>query len=149
MKTIGVICLIVFLSACVLGLLVKYRLRQLLVEHELKTLALYYHNYYSTHGRAPSCLEDLETFSPPPPLGDGRAAGVDAPLAFEMVREGRFVIIWDAVFYGDSEENEKYVLGYETCTPEKGGRVMRAGGSVRFCTAEEFHACPKIRTVND
>jgi hypothetical protein len=42
--------------------------------------------------------------------------------------------------------NDKYVLGHEPKASEVGGLVMRAGGTVRYLTASEFNAMPKIKT---
>ena len=49
----------------------------------------------------------------------------DAPRAFEMIRKGRFVVIWDAVLLSDGDENDKYVLGYESSASEDGGHQQR------------------------
>jgi hypothetical protein len=120
-----------------------------LLEYDLKKFALLYHEYNAAHDRSPSSLDDLEAFTPEDTLGINPPETYDAPRAFEMIRSGRFIIIWDAELLPDGDQNEKYVLGYERNASEDGGLVMRAGGSVRYLTAEQFKALPKIKTRGD
>lgn len=119
------------------------------LEHDLKVFALLYHEYNAEHDRAPSGLADLESFARKHAVGIDLSDMYDAPRAFDMIRDGRFVVIWDAVLLSDGDENDKYVLGYESNVPEGGGLVMYAGGSVRYVTAEEFEALPRIKTRSD
>jgi hypothetical protein len=122
---------------------------RLLVEHDLKGFALLYHEFNAAQGRSPGSLADLESFARADSLGGNSGLYFNLARVFEMVRNGRFVIIWDAVFFPDSEENEKYVLGHEPHAAEDGGLVMRASGSVQRLTAAEFNALPRIETRID
>ncbi|MBI3863304.1 MAG: hypothetical protein HY290_15540 [Planctomycetia bacterium] len=118
---------------------------RLLLEHDLKKFALLYHEFNDAHGRPPSTLADLESFMPKNTIN--APDFYRAPRAFEMVRNNRFLVLWDAVLLPDGDANDKYVLGYEPESSEVGGLVMRAGGTVRYLTASEFNALPKIRTL--
>lgn len=143
---IGVVAIL--MCACVVLVWLPNKHRQLL-EYDFKKLALLYHEYNAAHDKAPSGLTDLESFIPEDQFGINSPDMYDAPRAFEMIRDGRFVIIWDAAILSDGDENEKYVLGYESNASEDGGLVMRAGGSVRYVTAEQFKALPRIKTRAD
>ncbi len=115
---------------------------RLITKHSLRELAFLYHNYHHVYRRSPSNLEDLLRYEEQA----GSMSGTS--LATAMVREGRFILIWDAVLFPDGEENEKYVLGYEADVSQQGGLVMR-GGSVYSMSAEAFHRLPKIPTRSD
>ena len=122
---------------------------QRLLEHDLKVFALLYHEYNAEYDRAPSRLDDLESFAREHAVGINSSDMYDAPRAFEMIRKGRFVVIWDAVLLSNGDENDKYVLGYESSASEDGRLVMLAGGSLRYVTGEEFEALPRIKTRSD
>ena len=144
--------LIAFVVLAVLGIGVagwisKYNanLNRKLLIFEIRKFGLLYHEFYAAHGRAPNGLAELKSFTPP--LNSGELHRGER--AFDAIRRGQIVIIWSAVFRDDGEENDKYLLGYESTAPEKGGITIRAGGSVREMTAEEFNAYPKIPTLAD
>jgi len=99
---------------------------------ELAKFALEYHEFNAAHGAAPARLDDLKE----------RSSAF--PNVYTQIEDGRLVVIWNAKLSHDGNENENYVLAYEKTVPEKGGWVIRAGGSVRRMTAEEFQKLPKI-----
>ena len=63
-----------------------------------------------------------------------------------MIRGGTFVVRWDARLTGDGQENDRYVLGYESRTPDQGGWVLMGGGGRQHVSAGEFQALPLIPT---
>jgi hypothetical protein len=106
------------------------------LDYELKGLAMDYHNFHEEEGRGPANVEELKQFSSTAlPSSGGLSEAID---------RGEFVVIWNAALFPAAEENEKYVLGYETKVPESGGLVLFGGGSVRNVSAEEFKTLPPI-----
>lgn len=120
--------------------------RRLLIV-EIKRFGLLYHEFYSAYRRAPTDLVELESFTPPNPFA--KPGFYHGKRVTDAIRQGRFVVVWSAVFTGDSDENEKYLLGYENTAPEKGGVVLHANGVVREITADEFKSFPKVASRVD
>ena len=108
------------------------------LEHELKGLGLKYHYFYDENGRGPANADELRQHK--------SAFGETGELskAWKAIDNGEFTLIWNAALSPDSDENEKYVLGYEKQVPAQGGLVMFGGCSVRYVSAEEFKKLPKI-----
>jgi hypothetical protein len=99
---------------------------------ELLCVALAYHRFAEVHGKSPGGLADIE------------ADRESFPEVFEMIRDGTFVIRWNAKLTGDGVENDKYVLGHASQVPNEGGWVLMGGGGRQQITATEFHALPPI-----
>ena len=96
---------------------------------ELLCVALAYHRFAEDHdGVSPRGLADIES------------ERSSFPQVFEMIRSGAFVVRWDARLTGDGRENDRYVLGYESRTPEQGGWVLMGGGGRQQVSAGEFRA---------
>ncbi len=108
--------------------------RRALFEHELKGLGMQYHSYYAEYGRAPANAEELRQFKPP--FGD---LG-ELSMAWNAIESGEFKLVWNALLDKNTNENEKYVLGFERQTAERGGLVMMGDCSLRQVTAEQFNA---------
>ena len=101
---------------------------------ELLCVALAYHRFAEDRGVSPHGLADIE------------AERGTFPQVYDMIRGGSFVVRWEAQLTGDGEENDKYVLGYESKAPSEGGWVLMGGGGRRDVSAGEFHALPLIPT---
>ena len=122
----------------------RHQARQALTENGFKQIGLHYHNYHSMHGRGPSCLEDLESFVANEEVGTLIRPADE--LAFALIRGGRFVVVWDAVF--DGEPLGERILGYESLARDKGGLVLLADGFVGYCTAEDIGGYPEIKSLD-
>src|SRR5690348_9299600 len=80
---------------------VDYRRR--VTELQFKLLALEYHNFYSQHNRAPKNLEELESNTITIPGFPETFKSSSFPIASAQIREGRFVMVWNAVLPGAAE----------------------------------------------
>jgi hypothetical protein len=100
--------------------------------NDLKQIVLAYHNHVDANrGRPPARAEDLGPFVE----NDARILGA--------LKSGEYVILWNSTFQAMTAGTSNTVLGYEKQTPEKGGLVAMADGSVKTMTAQEFKAAPK------
>lgn len=101
---------------------------------ELMKFALAYHEFADQNRKGPARLDDLQK------------KRSEFPAAAKLIQDGGFVVIWNAVLFPNSDENDKHVLGYEKAVPDKGGLVLLGGGTIQQMTAEEFKKTPKLPT---
>jgi hypothetical protein len=101
---------------------------------ELQKFGIAYHEFAADKGRGPAKLDDLQA----------KQSGF--PTVYKLIQDGEVVVVWNGKLFGDSDENDKHVLGYEKAVPEKGGVVLLGGGTVRDLSAEEFKKTPKLPT---
>lgn len=114
----------------------------------LLSFGLRYSEYHLVHGHFPSSLDELEA-DISDPFGVNEPPDVDDSLAYEMVRDGRFVVIWNATTtLAGTPEGADYVLGYESDVSERGGFVMLGDLSVHYMSAADFGRLPKIGTTD-
>jgi hypothetical protein len=99
---------------------------------ELLCVALAYHQFAEERGSPPRGLVDIE------------AERYTFPQVYTMIRNGDFVIRWNARLTGNGVENDTCVLGYESKTPSQGGWVLMGGGGRGQVSASEFHALPLL-----
>jgi hypothetical protein len=109
-------------------------LARLAFNQELLCTALAYHRFAENHGFPPRGLADIEE--------DKK----NFPQVFEMLRNGDFVVRWNAQLTGNGEENDKFVLGYESKVPSEGGWVLLGGGGRMQVGKDTFLALPLIKT---
>jgi hypothetical protein len=110
---------------------------QLQMKSELLKFGSAYHTLSAKKGKAPSGLEELQ---------EKRGS---FPTLYQQIQDGQFVVIWNAKFPGRGEENDKYILAFPKSAAEKGGLVLRGGGSWKEMTAEEFKATPKLESQGE
>jgi hypothetical protein len=99
---------------------------------ELLCVALAYHQFAEEMGSPPRGLVDIE------------AEKHTFPQVYTMIRNGDFVIRWNARLTANGVENDRCVLGYESKTPSQGGWVLMGGGGRGQVSAGEFHELPLI-----
>jgi hypothetical protein len=114
------------------------------VRIQLLSFAIRYLDYDLAHGHHPSSLDDLGTHEVSDPFGINLPH--DDSLALEMVRNGRFVVLWNAT-RTRSAEDAHYVLGHESDVSERGGFVMLGDGSIHYMSAVDFGQLPHIDTA--
>lgn len=56
----------------------------------------------------------------------------------DQIKDGAFVVVWNATLGQNGNENDKLVIGYEKNAADKGGIVLFGGGTVEQLTAEAF-----------
>ena len=99
---------------------------------ELLCVALAYHRFAEGEGFPPRGLDDIETERD------------TFPLVYGMIRNGDFVVRWNARLTAIGVENDRCVLGYESRVPSQGGWVLMGGGGRGQVSAGEFRALPLI-----
>jgi hypothetical protein len=109
-------------------------------QNTLKWLFICYDAFAEKNKRSPRDLEDFEKGLPT--LGDIANDPKMAPKYLQEIRSGKFVVLWDvnlqAANLGAGRSGT--VLAYEKDTPDSGGLVLFADGSVVRLTAEQFKA---------
>lgn len=95
---------------------------------ELLCVALAYHRFAEEMGSPPRGLVDIE------------AEKYTFPQVYTMIRNGDFVVRWNARLTANGVENDRCVLGYESRVPSQGGWVLMGGGGRGQVSAREFHA---------
>ena len=140
----GVGCVILLTGLLVAAVWSRYHARQKLAESGFRLLGIHYHNYHFEHGRGPRSLSDLESFVAHEE--SGTLVRPEDEYVFDMIREGRFVVVWEAVF--DGEPLGERILGYEARATERGGFVLLADGFVDYCTPSQLSAIPEIATID-
>lgn len=140
-KPIRLAILLTIIAACVLFSYLGYvsyanSVRQ---QHasDLARFVSLYEDFLSVHTRAPRNFAEFVDHSklrrhPPKRL-------------FQMIREKRFVVIWDPVVTQDTPIAE-YVQCYEVETVKSGGYVIFGDGAVEYVSASEFKKLPKFQT---
>jgi hypothetical protein len=95
-------------------------------------------------------MYQIETGGPPKSLQDIQAMPsleMAAPMGYESVRNGDFVVRWNATLPDTGEEPgttpDEQVLAYTKETPEQGGTVLLLNRTLVTMTPEEFAAAPK------
>lgn len=95
-------------------------------------------------------MYQIETGKPPESFQDVQAVPsleMAAPMGFERVRSGDFVVRWGAALPDTGEEPgttpDEQVLAYTKETPEQGGSVLLLNRTLVTMTPEEFAAAPK------
>ena len=63
-----------------------------------------------------------------------------------MIREGRLVVVWQAVLTDSGQENDQYLLAYPADASKNGGLGLTAAGRAVELTAEEFKKFPRVKT---
>lgn len=119
-----------------------WKLHELKTGLDLKLIGLTFHNWSSAVGtdKAPSKIEDLE------PL-----LQADSPIALQHLKEGRDVFLWN-VSLDEMKARDGWsstVLCYERETPERGGQVLYADGSVKHLSAAEFQQAKKATNAKE
>lgn len=100
---------------------------------ELLCVALAYHEFAGAHaGLSPKGLTDIE------------ASKDSFPRVYAMIRDGEFIIRWNARLTADGVDNDKFILGYESKVPSEGGWVLLGGGGRMQMSKETFLATPLI-----
>lgn len=135
----------------------KAEIDKLQRKNALKELGLSYHWYLDAHDWGPADLEELRNA----PYGDGFDFGLNLAEknksaredAYERVERGEIVLIWNAGFRGlmgkpgdQQKPYYKYLMGYESQAPEKGGWVLLGSGDVKEVTPAEFKKLPHLPT---
>jgi hypothetical protein len=108
-------------------------LARLVHKHELQVFGLTYHELI-VFRRGPESLEEFL-----------KLPGMDAyekqnQKLVSQIRSGDLIVIWGATLFETAEENEKHILAYEKQTPEKGGWVIRGGGSAAYLSPKEYQS---------
>ena len=128
---------------------VRAEQRNLERKRQIQQLGLMYHAFASERGKSPSSLDELQAYKPKGLLALSYPDDDNARIAIEIVKDGRLIIIWDAMFAEGGNESDLYVLGYEAHVPTDGGIVLLGGGVVAYQSATAFKAMPKIPTISD
>jgi hypothetical protein len=102
-----------------------------LKSNQLKMIGLAYHSYADTNRKPPSKIEDLAPFYE-------NDAAITA-----SVKDGSFVVYWNAEFRKMTQGTSNTILAYEKDAKDKGGLVLMADGSVKTMSAKDFGAAPK------
>jgi hypothetical protein len=113
------------------GALLQNARNNALKSNQLKQIGLAYHTYADAHRKPPSKIEDLA------PLYEN-----DAKIT-AAVKDGSFVVFWNAEFQKMTQGTSNTILAYEKDAKEKGGLVLMADGSVKTMSAKEFSAAAK------
>ncbi len=81
---------------------------------------------------------------PPAKLEDLNKSKAMYPRAYDAVKSGAVVVLWNPALKGEGEvgQNEA-VVAYEKAAPTEGGYVLLSAGTVRKMTADEFNRTPK------
>lgn len=95
-------------------------------------------------------MYQIEKGEPPQSFADVQAVPsleMAAPMGFERVRTGEFVVRWGAPLPDTGEEigttDDAEILAYVKEAPEQGGSVLLLNRTLTTMTAEEFAAAPK------
>ena len=95
-------------------------------------------------------MYQVEKGEPPQSFADIQAASnleMVAPMGFEKIRTGEFVVRWGATLPDTTEEigttPDKEVLAYVKQVPEQGGSVLLLNRTLVTMTPEQFAAAPK------
>jgi hypothetical protein len=128
---------------------VRAEQRDLERKRQIQQLGLMYHAFASERGKSPTSLDELQDYKPKGLFALSSSDDRDAKIAIEMVKDGRFIVVWGAVFAKDGNKSDSYVLGYEAHVPTDGGIVLLGGGVVAHRSATAFKAMPKIPTISD
>jgi hypothetical protein len=56
----------------------------------------------------------------------------------DQIKDGTFVVVWNATLSQNGNENDKLVIGHEKNAADKGGLVLFGGGTVEQLTADAF-----------
>jgi hypothetical protein len=99
--------------------------------NQLKMIGLAYHSHLDSKRQPPAKVEDLAPFYE-------NDAKVTAAL-----KDGSFVFLWKSSIQNMTAGTSNTVLAYEKETPDKGGLVLMADGSVKTMSAKEFKDAPK------
>lgn len=106
------------------------------IENDCRQVTIRWHSYHAERGVSPSCLEDLVSYKPGGFYAFNRVR--DLTTAYSRVESGELILVWNAQFFGEGVDHDKYILGYEKDVPTEGGIVMLGGGSVEIMTPSEF-----------
>ncbi|MCA9016344.1 MAG: hypothetical protein KDA77_13510 [Planctomycetaceae bacterium] len=122
---------------------------------DLQKLGLAYHEFHRVRQHSPASMDELKDFldNPPPPP---KATGIVAPdpvsvivlpdSLMEQIREGRLVVVWQAVLTDSGQENDQYLLAYSADASENGGYGLTAAGRALELTAEAFKKFPLAKS---
>lgn len=94
--------------------------------------------YQLEKGTAPESFADIQALP---------SLEMAAPMGFERLRSGEFIVRWGATLPDTSEEigttDDEAILAYVKEAPEQGGSVLLLNRTLTTMTAEEFAAAPK------
>jgi hypothetical protein len=98
-------------------------------ETELRQIWLMYRGGKANQGQIPARLADFKKYQQM--YADG----------YRALEHGECVVFW-GLDLGKAADGAA-IVAYEKTTPQKGGSVVLADGTVKEMTAEEFRAAPK------
>lgn len=105
----------------------------------LSQLGMAYHGFNLAEGRPPAGIQDLADY-----LAERNKNSNAAAVLIDPLKQGRLVLIWNAILTSDGEANGNFVLGYEKNASITGGYIVTGGGFVQLITPEQFASLPKI-----
>ncbi|WP_152052629.1 hypothetical protein [Tautonia marina] len=95
-------------------------------------------------------MYQIEKGEPPQSFADVQAVPsleMAAPMGFERIRSGEFIVRWGATLPDTGEEigttDDSAILAYVKEAPEQGGSVLLLNRTLTTMTADEFAAAPK------
>lgn len=95
-------------------------------ENEAQAFALAYINVFGKTNASPKAVEDLDAWKD------------DFKDVLARIKDGSFVVIWNAALTQDVNKNEQLIIAHEKNAPERGGLVIFGGGTVDVVSADEF-----------
>ncbi len=100
---------------------------------DVEDIGLAYVGYYNKHKKWPATPEDLQPH-------------LTRPEAFPRLKEGRYVVVWDAYQKEKPASGAGIVLVYERDAPINGGFVCYRDARLENLTAAEVQAALKVGT---
>lgn len=136
---------IIFPAAAFYGFVVLPDRQMQMRKQVLFKAGFQYHEFHSVHSRPPLSLDELLQAEPSGlyALNNPR----DLSTFASRVRGGEVTVLWGSKLMNDGDANDKYLLAYESQTPEQGGLVLMAGCTVKEMSATSFASLPKLPMI--